>query len=184
MKLQEWFRRDLEEVTSLLEGVEPVENHHIGKLILESPRVFVVGQGRTGLVMKMFAMRLMQVGIETYVVGEPTTPAINAGDLLIASSGSGRTAVVVNITVRAREFGAKIAAITSNRETPLGILADHLTIIPGESIKVSENTNSFLPMANSLEQSLLIFLDSIAAFLAEQKNETNESMMKRHANLE
>ena len=103
---------------------------------------------------------------------------------MIASSGSGRTAIVVNIAERAREFGAKVAAITSNRESPLGMLADHLTIIPGESIKVSENTYSRLPMANALEQTLLIFLDSIVAFLTGQKNETNESMMKRHANLE
>lgn len=184
MNLREWFLRDLDEVANLLEGVTPIEELHMGDIILQSKRVFVVGQGRTGLVIKMFAMRLMQLGIETHVIGETTTPAVNPGDLLIAASGSGRTTVVVNISERARELGANIAAITSNRESPLGILADHITIIPGKSVKVSDNTKSNLPMANTLEQALLIFLDSIIAVIAERKNETNESMMRRHANLE
>lgn len=184
MNLREWFLRSMEEVANLLEGVTPIEELHLGEVILQAKRVFVVGQGRTGLVMKMFAMRLMQLGIETYVVGETTTPAVYSGDLLIAASGSGRTNCVVNIAERARELGANVAAITSNRVSPLGKLADHLTIIPGESIKVSNITKSGLPMANTLEQALLIFLDSIIAVIAERKNETNESMMRRHANLE
>lgn len=184
MNLCQWIQLDLEEVANLLEGVTPVEGVHLGEIILHTRRVFVVGQGRTGLVMKMFAMRLMQLGIETYVVGETTTPSLFCEDLLIAASGSGRTASVITIARHAKELGARVSVITTVEDSPLGQLADHLTTIPGESIKVIDAIKSRLPMANALEQSLLVFLDCVIACVAEQKNETNESMMRRHANLE
>ncbi len=40
--------------------------------ILEGERIFVMGAGRSGLVGKAFAMRLMHLGFSVYVVGETT----------------------------------------------------------------------------------------------------------------
>lgn len=45
--------------------VKKVESHK---------RIFVYGMGRSGLMLKAFAMRLMQLGFIAYVVGETTTP--------------------------------------------------------------------------------------------------------------
>ncbi len=39
------------------------------KALLSAKRVFVVGAGRSGLVVKAFAMRLMHLNIDVYVVG-------------------------------------------------------------------------------------------------------------------
>ena len=52
-------------------------------------RIFVVGAGRSGLALRMSAMRLMHLGFDVHVVGEVTAPAISKGDVLLAASGSG-----------------------------------------------------------------------------------------------
>jgi len=46
-------------------------------------RVFVAGAGRSGLVLRMAAMRLMHLGLDVHVAGDTTTPAITSGDLLL-----------------------------------------------------------------------------------------------------
>lgn len=184
MQLREWFRRDLDELENMLGQVFPVDESHLGEFIIPAQRIFVVGQGRTGLIMKMFAMRLMQMDVPTHIVGETLTPAICPGDLLIAASGSGETPSVVRAAQRAKEIGAQVAIITSHVNSGLAKLADHVTIIPGESLKLSLQVKTKLPLANALEQTTLIFLDCVVAWLAAQKERTNEMMMTRHANLE
>lgn len=184
MQLREWFQGNLDELKEMLGGITPVDNSHLGEIILLAERVFVVGQGRTGLVTKMFAMRLMQIGLDTYIVGETLTPAIRSGDLLVAASGSGETPSVVRAAQKAKEIGARVAVITSAAHSSLAKYADHLTILPGQSIKISAQVSTKLPLANALEQTALIFLDCVVAWLAAQKGETNQSMMSRHANLE
>jgi Predicted sugar phosphate isomerase involved in capsule formation len=46
-----------------------------------------MGAGRSGLVAKAFAMRLMHLGMISYVVGETITPALQTGDLIVVLSG-------------------------------------------------------------------------------------------------
>jgi len=89
---------------------EDVENF-IEKL-LKAKRIYVMGAGRSGLVAKAFAMRLMHLGLEAFVVGETITPALNAGDIIIIFSGSGRTRTGADIAETAKEIGAKICLIT------------------------------------------------------------------------
>src|SRR5919112_5858965 len=59
------------------------------------PRWFCSGQGRSGLVAEMAAMRLMHAGFDAHAVGEPTAPSIGEGDGLIMISGSGETPVTL-----------------------------------------------------------------------------------------
>ena len=60
-------------------------------IIVSSKNVFLIGAGRSGLAAKAFAMRLMHLGISSYVVGETISPAIYEDDCIIAISGSGET---------------------------------------------------------------------------------------------
>ncbi|MBI3362918.1 MAG: SIS domain-containing protein [Chloroflexi bacterium] len=174
--LPDWLRTDLDELHSTLRTVSSTNDSHLGEIILRADRIFVTGQGRTGLVMRMFAMRLMQLVKTAFVLGDVTTPAVGPGDLLIAGSGSGETDGVVSVARRAREMGVRVAAITSKPDSSLAKLADHTTVISGAT--------SQLPMVSVVEQALLIFTDCIAAWLASQSGQTNETMRARHANLE
>jgi 6-phospho-3-hexuloisomerase len=73
--------------------------------ISRAARIFVLGEGRSGLAVRMAAMRLMHLGLRVHVVGETTTPALNDGDVLIAASGSGDTPGVVMTAEQARTAG-------------------------------------------------------------------------------
>ncbi|MGZ4892148.1 MAG: SIS domain-containing protein, partial [Halobacteriota archaeon] len=74
---------DYYEVKTLVTDILAAQQNH--------KRLFVMGAGRSGLVVKGFAMRLMHLGFNVYVVGETVTPAVETDDLLIVISGSGET---------------------------------------------------------------------------------------------
>lgn len=74
----------------------------------DANRIFLIGAGRTGFMIKAAAMRLMHLGYTVYVVGETNTPAISNGDLLLAASGSGTTGSIVKAAETARKSGAAV----------------------------------------------------------------------------
>src|SRR3990170_987611 len=61
------------------------------KMIASAKRVFVYGVGRSGLVARAFAMRLTQLGLDTFFIGETITPIVKMGDLVIIVSSTGTT---------------------------------------------------------------------------------------------
>ena len=118
-------------ISAIIKNIETAETYldeksieNFMNIINESDNVFVIGAGRSGLVGKAFAMRLMHLGISTYVVGETISPAINEEDCIIAISGSGETNTIVSSAKISKERGAKILALTSYTESTLGKLAD------------------------------------------------------------
>lgn len=156
--------------------------------------VLVVGAGRSGLVGRAFAMRLMHLGFRTYVVGETVTPGIGANDLLIAISGSGTTGIVVAAADAAKRVGAKVIAVTSFPESPLAKIADHVVVVPGRA-KVSEEADYFsrqilgmheplAPLGTLFEVGTMVFLDSVIAELMHRLGKTEREMKTRHAVIE
>jgi len=113
----------LNELSDTLAQVSEAQANAAIHAILAAPRVFVTGAGRSGLALKMAAMRLMHLGLTVHVAGEITTPAIASGDLLIAASGSGTTAGIVHAAEVATKAGANVLAITTAPESPLATFA-------------------------------------------------------------
>jgi 6-phospho-3-hexuloisomerase len=184
VRLSEWVDLDLEEVTAILPKVDDHQADTLVGAILAAKRVYVLGLGRSGLILRMFAMRLMQLGLQAHVVGDPTAPAIGPGDLLVALSGSGRTETVLLLTGKAQGFGARVAAITAGAENPLARLADSVLIVPAGSVKTDLTVRTRLPLADALEQAMVVVLTCIGAMLAEELKADNAAMLQRHANLE
>ena len=161
-------------------------------LVLEvtgAGRVFVAGAGRSGLVMRGFAMRLAQLGLPVHVVGETTSPPIRPGDLLLIGSGSGVTERLVHYAGKTAEAGARVAAVTANPDSPAARLADVVVVIPAPTPKSSVETGgkehrSHQPMGTLFEQSLGVMLDACVMLLMARLDETGRSMFARHANLE
>ena len=81
----------LQELTENEKRVSQDEMEKFADAILKADRIFVAGAGRSGFVARAFANRLMHMGLTVFFVGEPTTPAIKASDLLVIGSGSGET---------------------------------------------------------------------------------------------
>ncbi|KPJ68548.1 MAG: 6-phospho 3-hexuloisomerase, partial [Syntrophobacter sp. DG_60] len=75
----------------ITDGISPDEFKKFIEIIINSPRIYVVGAGRSGMVARAFAMRLVHLGRKVFVVGETVTPALRKEDTLLAVSGSGKT---------------------------------------------------------------------------------------------
>ncbi len=157
-------------------------------------KILICGAGRTGLVSRAFAMRLMHLGYIVYVIGETITPSLGKDDILIAISGSGTTTLVVEAAKAAKKVGAKVLVITSFPDSPLAKTADHLVVLPGRT-KISSKTDYFsrqilgvheplMPLGTLFETNCLIFLDVIIVELMNELGITEEELKKRHANIE
>ena len=157
-------------------------------------KVLVMGAGRSGLVGKAFAMRLMHLGFNVYVLGETTTPSIGEGDLVVAISGSGRTRLIVTAAEAAKKVNAKIAAITSYPDSPLGQIADVVVEIPGRT-KTAPDIDYFArqilgiheplaPLGTLFEDTALVFLDGVVVELMHRLGKKEADLRARHANIE
>jgi len=157
-------------------------------------RVMVIGAGRSGLVGKAFAMRLMHLGFIVYVIGETITPSLKEGDVLIAISGSGQTQVVVTASHAAKKMGAKVIAITSYPDSPLARISDHIVFIPGRT-KIAKELDYFArqilgiyeplaPLGTQFEDTTMIFFDGVIVALMNKLGISEKEMWQRHANVE
>jgi len=163
-------------------------------ILTTSKNVFLLGQGRSGLVARAFAMRLMHLEIGVYVVGETITPAIDDDDCLLAISGSGETSYIISTAKIAKKRGAKIVAVTSYSDSTLGKMADLVIHIKGRT-KVDSEKNyikrqmngkhlSLSPLGTLFEVSTLIFLDALIAQLMDKMGKTEDDLKRRHTVLE
>ena len=146
--------------------------------------IFASGAGRSGLVLRMAAMRLMHLGLNVHVAGDTTTPAIRAGDLLLVASGSGTTSGVVKAAETASSAGAKVAAVTTNPGSRLAVLADAVVVVPAAQ-KTDHASGVTRQYSGSLfEQVLLVLTESIFQTIWNDTDAPAEALWLRHANLE
>ena len=197
-----YFSKATEEILSRVkESLGKIRPDQVDKLVSDLLRaratdkhVLVIGAGRTGLVGRSFAMRLMHLGYDAYVVGETITPPLGKGDILVAVSGSGSTALVVEAAKAAKKVGARVAAITSFPNSRLAKLASVVVEVPGRT-KVSRRTDYFsrqilgvheslLPLGTLFETNCMIFLDGIVSELMNTLHVLEEDVMRHHANIE
>ncbi|TFD27631.1 6-phospho-3-hexuloisomerase [Cryobacterium sp. TMT2-23] len=147
-------------------------------------RVFVLGAGRSGLALRMTAMRLMHLGLEVHVVGEVTTPAIAAGDVLLVASGSGSPAAIVRAAETATAAGARVTAITTAPASPLAALAAVTVVIPAAQKQDHGGRLSIQYSGGLFEQVVVVLGDAIFHSLWTASGATADELWPRHANLE
>jgi len=164
--------------------------------IQNAERIYVMGAGRSGLVAKAFAMRLMHLGFISFVVGETITPAMQQKDLLVIFSGSGRTKTIADIAETAKEIGGRIALITSNRDSKISRMADVIVIIENQRDQVRDETaefeirqmtgehRSFAPLGTLFETAAMVFADACISRLMEVSMIDEKELKNRHANIE
>jgi 6-phospho-3-hexuloisomerase len=174
----------LNELERTLAAVSDAEIAVAQGMILAANRVFVTGAGRTGLALKMVAMRLMHLGLAVHVAGDATTPAIGPGDLLLVASGSGTTAGPVHAAEMAVKTGARVLALTATPVSKLGKLAQGMVVIPAAAKEDHGGMMSEQYAGALFEQSVLLIMDAMFQALWHERGESAEELWKRHANLE
>jgi len=171
----------IDKISGILAATDESYNLKLTNMLDNANRIFVSGAGRSGLVCKFFAMRLMHSGYDVSVVGEIVTPSIKRGDLLIIISGSGETEQLIAFTKKAKEVGASILLITTKADSTIGDMADAVFQIGRPDLygKVVG-----MPMGTTFELSTLSFLEALISHVIHEKGIPEEVMRTRHANLE
>ena len=168
------------------------------QLILDSrnKKIFVVGQGRSGFVGRAFALRLMNMGLTVYFLGETITPAAGKDDLIVAISGSGTTKITLTASSTAKEVGAQVVAVTSYPESALGDLADLVMPIGGRTKlgwpkeedylvrQILGESETLSPLGSIFENNCMVFLDSMVVELMHRLGKNEDELRKLHATLE
>jgi len=195
-RVQETMKLMAAKIEGIAEKISEEEIKKFIQEILNAERIYVIGAGRSGLVAKAFAMRLMHLGLQSYVVGETITPAISEGDVIVAFSGSGNTKTVADISETAKEIGAKICLITSAPGSRIGRIADCSVIIENERDKVTDDSleyeirqmmgehRSFAPLGTIFETTAMVFADAIISAIMEITRINEVDLKKRHTNIE
>ena len=146
--------------------------------IIEAPRIFIYGVGRSGLIAKAFAIRLVQMGLEVYFVGETVTPIVEEGHLVIIVSYTGETMSCIQTANIVRRVGAKVVSITGNDHSKLATASNVIIQIrPGKD----EDRRQLAPLGTLFEDATMIYLDGIVADIMEKLGRSEGSMRKRHA---
>jgi 6-phospho-3-hexuloisomerase len=183
-------------IRSIANTIEDDDVERLLEEILRAKRIYVIGAGRSGLVAKAFAMRLMHLGLSAYVVGETITPALHAGDCMVAFSGSGRTKTIAEIAETAKGIGGHICLITSNADSRIGRISDCIVIIEHQRDAVTDDTQefeirqmmgehkSFAPLGTLFETASMIFADAVISRLMEITKTDESALKNRHTNIE
>jgi 6-phospho-3-hexuloisomerase len=152
------------------------------RVLQPARRVFLYGRGRSGFVARAFAVRLMHLGYQTYVVGETITAPVKRDDVVVLVSGSGSTYPVVMTAELGRRQGATVVAITAQPESEVARLAH--VVVPLSPPDGNGERARLAPLGTLFETSAWLFFDAVVAILMERLGESEASMRKRHATLE
>ncbi len=168
--------------------------------MLGTQRIYVSGAGRSGLVAKAFALRLMHLGYDSYVVGETITPAFRQGDTIVVFSGSGETQSMVSVCETAKDLKGRVCVITAVPESRIGRMADLVVNLgdPTHTYHHDKNsfevrqvtgkyrsiTSAFAPFGTMFETLALVFADAVISSLMEAKKDEIARMQDRLTNVE
>ncbi len=176
------------------EQVERMINKLVEVYHRKDHKILVMGAGRSGLVGRAFAMRLLHLGYNVYVLGDTIVPRIGKDDIVVAISGSGRTKLIVTAAEAAKQVGATVIAVTSYPDSPLAEIADIVVEVPGRT-KIAREEDYFArqilgiheplaPLGTLFEDTAMVFLDAVVAELMDKLGKTEEDLKAIHANIE
>ena len=186
MEVKTTAAKAAKELSAALESIEEESINKLIEAVISAKKIYVAGAGRSLLMLRALAMRLMHLGFCAYVTGDTTTPAFEEGDLMIIASGSGETSGLVYIADKVRNYKGTLAVLTIRGESTLGKMADICVVIPAFTDKVDDPASKrpILPGASMFEESVLLLGDTLVLPLAEKMNIPTDRLFKRHANLE
>lgn len=185
MKFNQAYEGVLKELNLVFSEMKEEQVDELIKTIENADKVFFVGVGRVLLSLEAIAKRWAHLGVNTYIVGQITEPAISENDVLIVGSGSGESIYPLNIAKKAKSFNAKVVHIGSNPNSSMKEFSDLFVRIPVQTkLGLDNEIKSIQPMTSLFEQSLLLLGDVISLMIVKKNNLDLDSLWQYHANLE
>ncbi len=172
-----YARSNVGELEAVVSAVSAEELDRLVSAILAAERVYFTGLGRSGLMAKAIAMRLMHIGLASFAVGEIATPGVAEGDLLVAFTARGGQAVIAQAR-KAHSVGASVAAVTVDPDPELAQLATAVVTLPIRTeIPTQQHAGSLF------EQSCLVICDAVCRTVQETLGVPTSELNRRHASL-
>lgn len=159
------------EIAEVSERVKASDVKLLVEMVKEKKRIYVAGEGRSGLVGKSFATRLARLEKTVYVVGETVTPPVRAGDLMVVVSGSGETKTILETVKICRVMRGEVISLTASAGSALAKLSHKVILIPAQLPKRLGNVYQSReligvperpPKASIFELLALIFLEVVS----------------------
>ncbi len=147
-------------------------------IVCSAKNVFVYGVGRSGLAARAFAMRLVQLGIDCYFIGETITPVVRDGDAVLIVSNTGATMSAIQVANIARRVGAKVISVTGVRGSKLSHASNVVLLLQTGN---GADQSRLAPLGTLFEDACLILLDGIVAQVMERLRQSEADMRARHA---
>jgi 6-phospho-3-hexuloisomerase len=119
------------------------------------------------------------------VVGDMTTPAVQAGDVFLVTVGPGEISTAVALVGVAKAAGAKVLVITAQPEGRVPKMADQVLILPAQTMANDQGpSTSLLPMGSVYEGALFVLFEVMILKLKDTLSVSSEEMRGNHTNLE
>ncbi|HTP54190.1 MAG TPA: SIS domain-containing protein [Thermoplasmata archaeon] len=167
-----------ERVTEALRRVDAEAIARAVQILHAAPQVFVYGAGRSGIIGRAFAMRLVQAGLRAYVIGESVTPIVTPGDAVFILSGQGESYSSIQTANIVRREGAKLIVLTSRSSSKLAHAATQLIAV---EFPDDADRPKYAPLGTLFESASLRLTDALIAELLATRGESEASMRGRHA---
>lgn len=168
----------LARVKQSLETAKNGERKKLVDEILKAEKVFIYGVGRSGTMSKAFAIRLVQLGLKIFFVGETITPIVEKDDVVIIVSNTGETMSAIQTANIVRRLGAQVIAITAKEHSKLAHAAS--TVIHLDIGKQPRDPD-FAPLGTLFEITALIYLDGLIPDIMKKMSQSEANMRARHA---
>lgn len=171
------------EIENLEKAKKRISNElvEIANLILNSKgKVVITGIGKSGIIGKKIAATLASTGTTTVFMNSAEglhgdLGMIDKNDVVIAISNSGNSDEVISILPSIKKIGAKLIAMTGNKNSKLGKKADYILDVGVESEGCPLN---LAPMASTT--CTLVMGDALAAVLIKLRNFKPENFAVYH----
>ncbi|MGD0257282.1 MAG: SIS domain-containing protein [Thermoplasmata archaeon] len=167
-----------EHVSAALERLDAAQVRAAVDILSHAPQIFVYGAGRSGIIGRAFAMRLVQTGLTAYVIGESVTPIVKKGDAVFILSGQGESSSSIQTANIVRREGAELVVLTAKASSKLAHAA---TVLLAIELPDDPDRSRYAPLGTIFEAASLLLTDGLIAEILVAHGETEASMRRRHA---
>ncbi|GAA5819877.1 MAG: 6-phospho-3-hexuloisomerase [Methanobrevibacter sp. CfCl-M3] len=158
MPIQIMIKDILDNIKKLTNEISEDKVDELIEIILNSNSIFTIGDDYSQVVSTVLTAKLMRLGINSYVIGNVSAPAVEENDCIISLSNSGESKYVVNtIKIANQKIKPKTASITSNLNSSLSKNTD-LSILIKNTVRHNEkhyNSDLFEPASAAFVYALI-----------------------------
>ncbi|HZY91355.1 MAG TPA: SIS domain-containing protein [Thermoplasmata archaeon] len=167
-----------ERVTASVARLDVASISRAVAILTGAPATFVYGAGRSGIIGRAFAMRLVQAGVSAFVIGESVTPIVKRGDAVFILSNRGESYSSIQTANIVRREGAELIVVTAR---PTSKLAHAATLLLALDFPEEPGRSDLAPLGTLFESASLRLTDALISEIMRARGETEESMRRRHA---